>query len=472
MLFAFSANAQKAKSKPAIHALNNVSHSYTFHADWGFPKQYLNDAPDKYTKSWTCIYNSDLTNANLMFLFGCDQRAPYVERDFATIQEFLKTGGGVMVLDNGGKDGEQNRLAKLYGAQFVPGFTAPLITTDSYGRAVESKKNGTCHLKLDNPKQWKVLVKDAGNNPVLASKRVGKGTMLLGSRALLADNPDKANDTINRQMWHKVWNTVASGKRVDSDKKFEDEYIDKLENTIKKDGFDISYNDYLAPCADAMFEISKRSMPFIEKRMGVPLSKNMGSKIVLIPTDGGGYSAREIIALAVWWGGFPAKEDSMIEFITHESVHSWVLPFAEIWNEPIATYVGNLVMIDMGHQAEGERRIQSVIKRAKESDPNFDLYDMEGRSCKDGVKTLDAEKVRALHWGKAFWIFEQLRKENPNFIADYFKAKRSHVDPSKIKEYKDDNTVAVMSIAMGRDMFPWMRSIGFNVYREKADVKF
>ncbi len=39
----------------------------------------------------------------------------------------------------------------------------------------------------------------------------------------------------------------------------------------------------------------------------------------------------------------------MIELITHETVHSWVLPFNEIWNEPIATYVGNLVMMDMGY---------------------------------------------------------------------------------------------------------------------------
>jgi hypothetical protein len=54
----------------------------------------------------------------------------------------------------------------------------------------------------------------------------------------------------------------------------------------------------------------------------------------------------------------------MIGFITHEATHSRALPFPEIWNEPIATYVGNLVMIDMGYAAEGQRRIKDVIARA------------------------------------------------------------------------------------------------------------
>ena len=69
----------------------------------------------------------------------------------------------------------------------------------------------------------------------------------------------------------------------------------------------------------------------------------------------------------------------MIEFITHESVHSWVLPFPEIWNEPIATYVGNLVMIDMGHEEEALRRIESTIRRASRIDPTMKIYDLRGK---------------------------------------------------------------------------------------------
>ncbi len=469
------ADAKKKKDSgktTAVHAVNNLSHYYNFHADWGFPRQYMRYSPDKYIKSWCCIYNMDLSNANQLFLWDCDDRLPYVDRDYATIDSFLADGGGLMLL-SGGNSQEQNKLASRYGAQFVTGLEMPVTAVNfKVADSVEIKRHGRAHLQLDKPSQWTVVVQDAAGEPVLAYKKEKKGYVLLGSRALLADNTDNRNDTINRTMWEAVWRTTASGKAIDTASDFDNEYIDKVENNVVADGIDLTYNDYLAPYADAMLDVIARSKPVIEARMGVPLSPGMGSKVVLIPTGGGGYSAGEVIALAIWWGDFPKQEDSMIEFVTHESVHSWVLPFAEIWNEPIATYVGNLVMIDMGHKEEAERRIAACIDRARKADPNLDLYDMRGKSCKEGVEDLPRDKVNDLHWGKAFWIWEQMRAENPDVVADYFQAKRKYAGKDQVTKYDDNNTVAVMSIAMGRDMFPWFRSIGFDVDREKAEVKF
>ena len=134
-----------------------------------------------------------------------------------------------------------------------------------------------------------------------------------------------------------------------------------------------------------MGEIYLRVKPVIEQRMGVPLSEGMAGEIGLLATGGGGFSSGRTLGLAVFWGGFPEQEDSMIEFITHESVHSWVLPFAEVWNEPIATYVGNLVMIDMGYESEAMKRIQSTIERASKIDPTMTLYDLDGKSVKSNV---------------------------------------------------------------------------------------
>ena len=265
---------------------------------------------------------------------------------------------------------------------------------------------------------------------------------------------------------------MASGKRINPSKPIRTKNWSQIDHTEVKKGLEISYTDYLKPYAGDMFDIASRCMPVIEKRMGVPLTKDMASKILLLATDGGGFSSGETIGLAVWWGGFPDKEDSMIEFITHESAHSWVLPFPEIWNEPIATYVGNLVMIDMGYREEAERRIASTINRARRLDPEFNLYDMDGKSNKPGVEDLPENKVNDLHWGKSYWIWEQMRAENPDVVADYFKAKRKYATTKTVKRYDDNNTVAVISIAMGRDLFPWFREIGFDVDRKKADVKF
>lgn len=79
-------------------------------------------------------------------------------------------------------------------------------------------------------------------------------------------------------------------------------------------------------------------------------------------------------------------------------MHSWVLPFAEVWNEPIATYVGDLVMCDMGYPEEGLRRI------------NVTKYDIH-------------------------------------------------------------NTVAVMSLALGEDLFDFFNSKGIKADRTKAEIK-
>ena len=462
--------AQVSKPKMVVHAVNNLSHYYDFHADWGFPRQYLNNGTNKYIKSWCCIYNTDLSNANLLFLFNCDDRLPYVEKDLLKIKNFLKDGGGLMVLSSG-NSAEQNKLAHLYGAEFIKGLKVPVKAKIETNAKVDLKKNGNCHLKFTNPKKWNVVVEDSLGNAVLAYTKAGKGIVLLGSRALLADNPDNRNDTINRALWHQVWDKVASGKKIDTAKTFKTEYIEKIENNINKDGLDISFNDYLAPCANAMFEIAKRCMPNIEKIMGVPLSKGMASKIILIPTGGGGYSSGAVLALAVWWGGFPEKEDSMIEFITHESVHSWVLPFGEVWNEPIATYVGNLVMLDMGHAEEGLKRINDQIKRALKFDPEMKLYDLKGNSMSGAPKLTGADQNN-VHWGKTYWILEEMRKSDPDVIAKYFQAKRKYATSDKITRYDMNNTVAVMSIAMKRDLFNWFREHGFDVDRSKAEIKF
>jgi hypothetical protein len=471
LLLAGNSNAQNAKPKLPVYALNNLSHYYDFHADWGFPRQYLNNNTDKYIKSWSCIYNSDLSNANLLFLFNCDDRLPYVEKDLEKIQGFLKQGGGVMILSTGNSL-EQNKLAKLYGAEFVPGLKFPLTgKLDNKDIVVDMKKYGNCHLNFKDPRKWKVVVADSEGQAVLAYKKTGKGTLLFGSRALLGDNPDNPNDTLNRAMWHRVWNQVGSGKKINPEKPFETQYLDKVENNINKDGLDISFNDYLAPCANAMFEIARRCMPEIEMVMGVPLSAGMASKIVLIPTGGGGYSSGEVLALAVWWGGFPDKEESMIEFITHESVHSWVLPYPEVWNEPIATYVGNLVMMKMGYKDEAEKRIQQTIQRASNYDPQMNLYDIEGNLTDNSGKALNEGEKNNIHWGKTYWVLEQLRKDNPNIIADYFKLKRKYATDKQITQYNMNNTVALLSMAMGKDLFPWFNEHGIKVDRGQTEIK-
>ena len=400
-------------------------------------------------------------------LLACAPQLSYWPEDVAAINQFIQAGGGVVIFGSS-DEGPQNELAKKFGANFEKGAVAPLKATAELGTNQVEGSAGI-RLALAQPDQWRVLIADAQSRPVLAVRRLGRGQVLVGARSLAGSKPD-ASDPRNAAWLAPLLVRVAAGKPVDAAKPFKGLGLTPGDYVEDHYGLKLHYSDYLKPYARSMFAISQRCRPVIEKRMGVPLSPGMASEIGLLATGGGGFSSGQVVGLAVWWGGFPEREDSMIEFITHESVHSWVLPFPEIWNEPIATYVGNLAMIDMGYADEANRRIKKTLERGLKHDPAMKLYDLEGNSL-SGAPRLEGGARTDLQWGKAYWILEQLRQEKPDFIARYFQAKRRLATPGAIQKYDANNTVAVISAAMGRDLFPWFREHGFDVSRAKAQIQ-
>lgn len=450
---------------PAIHAIVDLGHEFTFYADGRFHKQYLPDQP--YASSWGALYHYDLSNANLLILLGCDSHLEYVPRDVTAIRQFLRRGGGVVLLGSAGSKG-QNDLARQFGCEFTASTRTPLKAASE--QITGGIEGGGERLSLERPELWQVLVKDADDAPVLATRDIGKGTLLVGARGLAGQNPN-AEDDINASWWQPLLVKLAAGKSVDAGQRPRTRGIAELEQHQQLGSITLRYSDYLEPYAQSMADIYLRCRPVIEQRMGVPLSEGMASEIGLLATGGGGFSSGRTLGLAVFWGGFPDREDSMIEFITHESVHSWVLPFAEIWNEPIATYVGNLVMIDMGHAEEAQRRIEATIERASRIDPTMKLYDLNGQGPPEASK-LDGGEANNIHWGKTYWIFEQLRREDPQIVAHYFQTKRRLAIPDKIQRYDEHTTVAVLSIALKRDMFPWFREHGIPVFADKSQIPF
>lgn len=445
-----------AEDNAPVHAVVDLGHQFTFYADGRFHTQYLPKQP--LATSWGSLFNFDFSNANLLILLGCDSHLKYLPEDLNAITNFLAQGGGVVLLGSSA-DEPQNALARTFGCAFEKPATKPLKSASA--QITGEIAGGGDFLSLRDTNLWHPLVIDAQGNPVLARRSMGKGTLLVGARGLAGQNPD-AKDNINATWWQPLLLDLASGKRVDPDKPFRSRGFGELEYTENLGSIVLHYSDYLKPYAKSMADIYMRCRPVIEKRMGVPLSEGMASEIGLLATGGGGFSSGRSLGLAVFWGDFPAREDGMIEFITHESVHSWVLPFPEIWNEPIATYVGNLVMIDMGHEAEALKRIEATISRASRIDPSMKVYDLDGKGPATARK-LSGGEANNIHWGKTFWIFEQLRKDNPQVVSLYFQAKRRLATPEKVKRYDANTTVALLSIALKRDLFPWFNDHGIQV---------
>ena len=457
--------AAPAAAAPAVHAVVDLAHEFSFYADGRFARQYLAD--QKAVTSWNALPRFDLSNANLLVLLDCAEPLAYTPEDRAAIRALLEAGGGVAVFV-GADRGPQHDLAASFGARLVADAKKPLkIAADPGTAAIEG--GARLRLELEAPAAWTVHVTDADGRPVVASRAEGKGRVLVAPRSLAGSRPD-ASDPINASWLAPLLVRTAAGRAIDPSKPFQGRGLVPGDTVETHEGLTLHYSDYLKPYARAMFDIAQRCRPVIGKRMGVPLSDGMASEVGLLATGGGGFSSGRVIGLAVWWGGFPERGDSMIEFITHESVHSWVLPFAEIWNEPIATYVGNLVMIDLGHGEEAERRIRATIARAARHDPEMRLYDLDGRGPA-GAPALGDGARNDVHWGKSFWIFEQLRAEDPDWLARYFQAKRRLARPGALRRYGPDETVAVLSTALGRDLFPWFRAHGLDVAPDRSQIR-
>ena len=292
---------------------------------------------------------------------------------------------------------------------------------------------------------------------VTARRQVGKGKLLVSSRALVGRQPD-AKDPINAAWWQPLLRDLASGKAADPKRRPQSKMP---ENIVLRGGLRIRYSDYMEPFAEKIFVVYQQCRPAMERILGVPPAKGMLTSLILLPTGGGGFSSGHAIGLGTWWGGFPERRYGMVELLGHEGTHSWVLPFAEpMWNEGLATYVGMQLGRRLGYAKEAEATLKSWLASARRDDPKMTKYDLaHGRGVPHAVRM-----------GKPMWIWEQLRKKDPDILARYFQAKRKLVDPKKLKRYTADDCVAVLSIATGRDLFAWFRSLGIQVDRAKTTI--
>ncbi|NLN90116.1 MAG: hypothetical protein GX134_08115 [candidate division WS1 bacterium] len=462
VLAATLALGQAPEANP-VHAVTDIAHDFSFYFDGRFGGQYIEPAGGRNVMNWGTLHEYDLSNANLLILQSAGTPCPYPAEDVDAVREFLAQGGGVLVLGDYATFRDEtayhlNDLVQAFGAQFamepaIGPLTASAALTDG-----EVETYGGKTIVLGAPTDWEVLVTDAAGRAVLARRSVGTGALIVGSRALAGHNPD-ASDDINASWWQPLLIAAASAKPVDPSTPPQGAYPEHL---VEREGLRLQFSDYMEPYADIIFEIYAECRPVLEDIMGVPPAEGMLASLILLPTDGGGFSSGQTIGLGVWWGDFPDERYGMIELIGHEGAHSWVLPFPEpTWNEPIATYVGAHLAIRLGLVEQGRATIERCIEGGLEHDPDMDQADLANP---EGLPN-------AVVWGKTFWLWEQLRAEEPETVAKYFQAKRRLADPDVIDAYTMHDAAVVLSEAMGRDLFPWLNDHGVRVSRDEAAIR-
>jgi len=446
-----------------VHSVTDISHEFTFYFDGRFARNYLSARGDVDVRNWATLHKFDFRDVNLLVLPSGASPCPYLPEDVEAVRKFLQDGGGAIVLGDctlfrKEKAYRLNVLARAFGAEFVDRPARGPLSGAGRLKDKPIKTYGGKTIRLARGAKWQVLVRDAARQVVAAHRQVGKGRLLVSSRGLVGRRPD-AKDPINAQWLQPLLRELASGKPVDPKRRPRSQ---QPENVVDRAGLKIRHSDYMQPFAEEILAVYRQCRPAMERILGVPPSEGMLASLILLPTGGGGFSSGRAIGLGTWWGGFPERRYGMIELLGHEGTHSWVLPFPEpMWNEGIATYVGIQLGRELGYAKEADATLKNWLKSARRDDPDMKKHDL----------ATGQDVPHAVRMGKPMWIWEQLRRERADILARYFRTKRKLADPAKLKRYTADDCVAVLSVAMGRDLFAWFRSLGIQVNRAKAQIE-
>jgi hypothetical protein len=430
-----------------IHCISDISQEFSFYMDGRFHRQYIGEG-GRDARNWGTLSKLDLSNANLLVLANGDPHVPYSEPSVAHVRRYVQAGGGLLLMADAGSP--LSRVAKEFGGDFSPvrAEGTPKGLGALSDKPITLRAGGTLALSST----WVPLVADGAGRPLMARRTYGKGNVLLSVRGLFGSNPD-ASDPINQDWIKPLLPSIAKGREVDRSNPPREQWAE-LEKKLGP--LTLEFHEGTKQFADAISKEYVEVRRHLVEITGVEPSPGMITRLLMLPTGGGGFSSGQRIAIGAWWGDYPKNRYPMIELIGHEAGHSWVLPHPEpIWNEPIATYLGIQVGRRMGMK-EADETLKRAIDRARELDPNMDKVDI-------GKPGAPGQVV----WGKTYWIFEQMEaRHGPGAIAKYFQAKRRLA--GKLTGYSLEDCVAVWSAATGADQFAWFRAHGIDVDRSRS----
>ena len=421
--------------------------------DGRFHRQYLKEV-GRDARNWGNLADLDLDNANLLILTGGNPRIPYSREATTNITSFVKDGGTLLLMADGSKVPAQD-VAEVFQAAFTDEFAQkPLRGVGRLeGETIASRRGRVLSLKPRG--RWSTLIEDARGRPVLATRTFNKGHVILASRALFGQKPD-ASDPINQEWVTPLLIDLASAKKINPNLPHRRRWVP---HSREIGPLTLEYHDGTEQFVEGILKEYHAARPHLEAITGVQPSPGMIKRMLILPTGGGGFSSGVLIAIGAWWGNYPETRYPMLELISHEAGHSWVLPHAEpLWNEPIATWLGIEVGRRMG-MPKAQATLDRAIAKARRHDPELDAVDpLSGAAHRDVV------------WGKSYFVFEELeRLHGPGAMAKYFTTKRRVLAPGR-SGYSMDDCVAVWSLAVGEDLFPWFQSLAFDVNRDRTDL--
>lgn len=449
-----------------IHALGDISHQFSYYTKNDFVPHYLKDHQGKI--NWGTLYDNDTTNINLIFLLECHPFTPYTNEDVQYLTSFMESGGTVFLLGKEGKN-PQNDLAQKFGAKFSNKAQAPLRGESGiHGKKVFNAKIPACFMRLDDEEEWEILVTDQKKRPVLARKTIGKGYVIIGSRALVGSNQ---NESINRAWITPLLEESCSKKPINPDASFDIKDIISMGNSKVIDNIEYQYPDYLRPHVEMIIKTHGKCIIAADKFIPLPAYAEERLYMISLTSSDTLMSLGEyVMATGVFWGGYPKDQTSMANLITNRLIKSRLLPHREIWHEPIATYATLQAMSSMGYSNFAKERIASTVAKARRYDPKMVKFNPYLQAGENDAK-LSKNQQEDVLWGKSYLIFEELKKMDSGFLAKYFKMKRQLLPQDSDYQYTLEDTIAVMGRALNKDLFPLFAKYGIKADPGRASIE-
>jgi len=465
---------------PQINMINDVSHKYTFFFAWKNPNSFGGkhgyvdwDNNQQFQQSQATISSVDLSQVNLYNLvIGAKYDLPYTPKDIKHLNRYIADGGGIFLINSEIVQESPNTRAflKEYGVTIPEEKTeGNIISANGEQYEVADEVNT---LVLDGKYQWDILATDESNNPVIASRKQGKGHVTISSFSPFKriqtrgkNFPDSFKFP-NYELVQPILQQTASGKTVAKRKDLASIPTDKVKDLGT---FQIRYTDYSTHIVDAVLKDYDVIYPILEKYMGVPMAAGSGHSetftIDLLATKGSGVSFGKRIGISMF-------NDNYFGILGHELTHSWVTPHGEpLSGEGIAIHVGSktqaLASKKIGYAkgittgTEGlQKRIDIALK-----DPTFSQWDPVNMNGGEGV----AFGKKVTH-GKYLHILKHFEDSyGSDVVARYFQFKRKLV-PTNNFTFTGNDSVWLWGKATGKDQFAYFNKIGIKADKSKVTI--
>ena len=315
------------------------------------------------------------------------------------------------------------------------------------------KANG---VGLIEAKSATPVIVDADGKLVMAARRIGKGRVVaFTGKRLLWGCTEKSSiqyDVDDEALVRRVFDWLAEGRppreNVTSLIGFRHPDI-----VLKGKRTSIRTTEVLRERSQFTLDQFDRVYDTLYGYFMVPAFSKL--KINALAGAGGGYRGGDDIGIAVL-----ASDDGLKSLLLWEMTNGWGPPIPRSWGEMWAFHTGNVLKGRLGIQTPAQR-IASRHRALQETitaDPTLTKIDLADAGD---------EKTHRKVLIKALFVMEELERIHPGFIPRLCRIHR--VLHAKIEAVSMQEFVYLCSLAAGRDLYPYFRSLGTTVEPKTID---